>query len=156
MDDIFDNLIYIVITIVAFGISALGKKKKKDAQKKAAVSTSNETHVEPKEKPFLSNLEQLLNDEIHFTDKNIKQENEFEQIIEDVEEKEDVVDFVPPKMHDDKKDTPNSIEYEDIGNISSSSITDKDITKEEEEVVLEDFNLKDAIIYSEILNRKEY
>ena len=157
MDDIFDNLIYIVITIVAFGISALGKKKKKDAQKNATVPISNENHVEPKEKPFLSNLEQLLNDEIHFTDKNIKQENEFEQIIEEVEEKEEVLDFVPPEMLDEKGYTPYSIEYEDIGSVSSNSITDIDITKEEEEEgVLEDFNLKDAIIYSEILNRKEY
>lgn len=29
MDDIFDSLIYIIITIAAFVISALGKKKKK-------------------------------------------------------------------------------------------------------------------------------
>ena len=32
MDDNFDSLIYIIITIVAFVISALGKKKKKSAQ----------------------------------------------------------------------------------------------------------------------------
>jgi len=159
MDDIFDNLIYIIITIVAFAISALGKKKKKDARRNATVPTSKESYEEPKEKPFLSNLEKLLNDEIGLTNQNIRQEKEFEPIIEEetiFKEKKEVLDSVPPEMLDDKEDIPYSVEYEDTKDVFSSSISDKDITKEEEEVVLEDFNLRDAIIYSEIINRKEY
>lgn len=157
MDDIFDNLIYIIITIVAFAISALGKKKKKDTQRISPVG--NEKPFQEKSNPFFANLEQLLNEELGIPDQKIQN-----QYIEDpvyTEEPkpkaEEVLDFVPPEMLDEIEDVPYSIEYDDREEISSSSIKDADITsEEEEESIIEGFNLRDAVIYSEIMNRREY
>ena len=158
MDDIFDSLIYIVIAIVAFAISVLGKKKKKNLQRPPEIDP--DIVNEREEKPFLSNLEQLLNEELGIQNQNFEEdENEPEVVLEenpDVYEKEEILDSVPPEMLDDKKDTPYSIEYEDTSEVFSDSIKDTDITKEEGNPIIEDFNLRDAIIYSEIINRKEY
>lgn len=158
MDDIFDSLIYIVIAIVAFAISLLGKKKKKNLQRSPGIDP--DTVNEREEKPFLSNLEQLLNEELGIQNRNLD-EDEYEPdvVLEekpDVYEKEEILDSVPPEMLDDKEDVPYSIEYEDTSEIFSYSIKDTDITKEEEDSIIEDFNIRDAIIYSEIINRKEY
>ena len=156
MDDIFDSLIYIVIAIVAFAISVLGKKKKKDARTVSPVG--NENHIERKEKPFSSNIEQLLNEELGIQNRNFD-EYETETELEekpDVYEKEEILDSVPPEMLDNKEDIPYSIEYEDTSEVFSDSIKDTDITKEEEYSIIEDFNMRDAIIYSEIINRREF
>jgi len=158
MDDIFDSLIYIIIAIVAFAISVFGKKKKKDARTVSPVG--NENPIERKERPFLSNIEQLLNEELGIQNQNFD-ENEYEQdvVLEekpDVYEKEEILDSVPSEMLDDKEDTPYSIEYEDTSEVFSDSIKDTDITKEEDSLIIEDFNLRDAVIYSEIINRKEF
>lgn len=158
MDDIFDSLIYIVVAIVAFAISVLGKKKKKDIRTVSPVG--NENTGEREGKPFLSNIAQLLNEELGIQNQNFD-EYEYETEAEldekpDVYEKEEILDSVPPEMLDDKKDTPYSIEYEDTSEVFSDSIKDTDITKEEEYSIIEDFNLRDAVIYSEIINRKEY
>lgn len=158
MDDIFDSLIYIVVAIVAFAISVLGKKKKKDARTVSPVDNTNPG--ERKERPFLSNIEQLLNEELGIQNRNFD-EYEYETEAEldekpDVSEKEEILDSVPPEMMDNKEDIPYSIEYEDVSEVFSDSIKDTDITKEEEYSIIEDFNMRDAIIYSEIINRKEY
>ena len=158
MDDIFDSLIYIVIAIVAFAISLLGKKKKKNLQRSPEIDP--DTVNEREEKPFLSNLEQLLNEELGIQNRNFD-EDEYETEAEleekpDVYEKEEILDSVPPEMLDDKEDMPYSIEYEDTSEVFSDSIKDTDITKEEEDSIIKDFNIRDAIIYSEIINRKEY
>ncbi len=158
MDDIFDSLIYIIIAIVAFAISVLGKKKKKDVRTVSPVDNGNP--IERKERPFLSNITQLLNEELGIQNQNFDEyEYETEAELEektDVYEKEEILDSVPPEMLDDKKDAPYSIEYEDTSEVFSDSIKDTDITKEEKDSIIEDFNLRDAIIYSEIINRKEY
>ncbi len=157
MDDIFDSLIYIIITIVAFGISALGKKKKKATQRPVFPAQKQEPNV-VEEKPFLSNLEELLKEEIGFTNNTIKEEVTFDPIMgrKEIYEKEEVLDSVPTEMLDDKVDVPYSIEYEDTNEIFSKSISDKDISDENEDEILEEFNLRDAVIYSEIMNRREY
>ncbi len=158
MDDIFDSLIYIVIAIVAFAISVFGKKKKKDVRTVSPVDNENPGEVE--ERPLLSNIAQLLNEELGIQNQNFdKYEYETEAELEekpDVYEKEGILDSVPPEMLDDKKDMPYSIEYEDTSEVFSDSIKDTDITKEEEYSIIEDFNLRDAVIYSEIINRKEF
>jgi hypothetical protein len=155
MDDIFDNLIYIVIALVTFGISALGKKKKKQ-QKQISKSAENNT-PEEKQSPFGFNLERLIKEELGV-------EDQYEQEYEGPTEKETVVeiiekplDFVPEHMLDNKEDIPYSIEYDEHIEIKSE-ISDSDLTQtsHDEKTILEDFDLQKAIIYSEILNRKEY
>lgn len=156
MDDIFDNLIYIIITIVAFAISALGKKKKKDARRTS--NLSNVSPVQEKQNPFFANLEQLFNEEIEVPNQNYQNQYIEEPIIEKTPEPEEEkpLDFVPPEMLDDIEDVPYSIEYDELVDISSNSIKDAEITSEEDKPVIEGFNLRDAVIYSEIMNRKEY
>lgn len=164
MDDIFDNLIYIIITLVAFVISALGKKKKKARPKIAPVN--QEQPEQKKEKPLFSNLEKLLNEELGLEEteysnqyaekEQIDQQGEEEKYEPRQEEKtEQPLDHVPPEMLDNKEDIPYSIEFDDTSEIFSKSIQDADPEDEKKEE-LSDFNLKDAIIYSEIINRKEY
>ncbi|MCB2194254.1 MAG: hypothetical protein KQH79_00245 [Bacteroidetes bacterium] len=164
MDDIFDSLIYIVITLVAFVISALGKKKKKARPKITPVN--EEPREQKKEKPLFSNLEKLLNEELGFEETHYANEyEEQEQVDQPIEEekyeteqtaKDEVpIDHVPPEMLDDKEDIPYSIEYDDTSEIFSKSIQDAEPEDERQEE-LSDFNLRDAIIYSEIINRKEY
>ena len=130
MDDNFDSLIYIIITIVAFVISALGKKKKKSAQRVAPVN--REEPPQRRERPFLSNLEQLLNEELGINNQSFT--NQFE----------------------DKEEVPYSIEFDDTNEIYTNSVKDAELLESEDESSLADFNLEDAIIYSEIINRKEY
>jgi hypothetical protein len=164
MDDNFDSLIYIIITVVAFVISALGKKKKKARPKIAPVN--EQQREQKKEKPLFSNLEKLLNEELGLEETQYTNEHEEQDQIDQpvMEEKyepkeeektEQPLDHVPPEMLDDKEDVPYSIEFDDTSEIFKESVKDGDLVEEQEEV-LPDFNLKDAIIYSEIINRKEY
>jgi hypothetical protein len=165
MEDLFDNLIYILIVLVGFIISALGKKKKKAAQQR--VTSKPQTSAQQKERPFLSNLEKMLNEELGLAEK--KYENPYEdEIYEDEQEEildspiskldsiENKLDTVPQELLDDKKDVPYSIEYDDSNEIFNHSITDNEIVEESDIEIIEEFDLKDAIIYSEIINRKEY
>ncbi|MCK5171429.1 MAG: hypothetical protein KAQ75_16235 [Bacteroidales bacterium] len=157
MDDFFDSIIYIIIAVVAFAISILGKKKKKDARTVSPVG--NENPVQRKEKPFLTNLEQLLKEEIGVSNQDFQIEYSDDPVYEkehEVEKEQEILDAVPPEMLDDKEDIPYSIEFEDTSEVFSDSIKDTDITKEEKNPIIEDFNLRDAVIYSEIINRKEY
>lgn len=61
-------------------------------------------------------------------------------------------------MLDDKPDIPYSIEYDNADLSNHNSIKNSDTLEEldEEESELSDFNFREAIIYSEIINRKEY
>lgn len=155
MDDSFGNYIYILLMVAAFVISALGKKKKRTTR---PIIPNNENINSSEEKPFLSNLERLLNEKMGVADQKFQDEYADGQVIYEepkTEKKQDILDTVPEEMLDDKEDVPYSIEYEDTSKIFSESIKESEI-KSEEEPVLEDFNLRDAIIYSEIINRKEY
>ena len=158
MGDNFDTIIYIIITIVAFTISALGKKRKKD--RNTNQSFSNESPVKPKARPFLSNLEQLLKEEMGIPDQNTKNEYELDSINENYEQEyenpEEMIENTPKETINTKDKAPYSIEYEDTSEMFSDSIQNSDLTKQEEEPIIEDFNLRDAVIYSEIINRKEY
>ncbi len=157
MDDFFDSLIYIIIAIVAFAISILGKKKKKDTRTVSPVGNKNPD--QKKENPYLSNLEHLLKEEIGVSNQNFQIEYSDDPVYEkeqEVEKEQEILDAVPPEMLDDKEDIPYSIEFEDTSEVFSDSIKDTDITKEEKNPIIEDFNLRDAVIYSEIINRKEF
>jgi hypothetical protein len=155
MDDIFDNLIYIVIALVTFGISALGKKKKKQ-QRQISKSAENNT-PEEKQSPFGFDLERLIKEKIGVEDQYEQEYDvptEKESVVENIEKP---LDFVPEYMLDNKEDVPYSIEYDDSVGIKDA-ISDTDLTQTAvtENTILEDFDLQEAIIYSEILNRKEY
>ena len=155
MEDIFDNFgsfIYIIITIAAFAISALGKKKKK--KRGNTLPLNNENPSVPKKKPFLSNLEQLIKEEMGITNNANQNEYITEPIIDRHEE--EVLDSVSKKLLDNKESKSLNKEYEDTGEVLSNSIEDHDLTKVGDKFVIEDFNLRDAVIYSEIINRKEY
>ena len=160
MDDIFDSLIYIIITIVAFAISILGKKKKKQNQTsfKSQVQYDN---YEKEDNSLLPNLEKLIREQVgiqnpySYEEQYVEREEVQDEIIQQ-EKPSDILDVVPPEMLDDKEDVPYSIEYDDTSEIFKSSIKDADLTIEEEDIVLDNFDLRDAVIYSEIINRKEY
>jgi hypothetical protein len=155
MEDIFDNLLYIVITIAALAISALGKKKKKQAQRASKVVQNNES--ETKDSSYGFNIEKLIRDELGLDNQEYVRDSEPEEIIDEETPVEEALDSVPKYMLDDKEDIPYSVEYDDSA-IVSSSIQDNDLTNENtsDGSILDDFNLQDAIIYSEIINRKEY
>ena len=160
MDDIFDSLIYIVIMIVAFVISYLGKKKKKQAPIPGIVK-EQERKVEH-EDSLVPNLESLLRNELGLENRDIYNDYDKYEVEQEeeviIEAKEEILDTVPPEMLDDKPDIPYSIEYDDTDSISSTSIQGSDITTEESDSVVEidDFDIRKAVIYSEIINRKEY
>ena len=159
MDDFLGSLFYIIITVIVVAVSLLGKKKKKVFP---GVPHEFKEDREVEEKPrFFTNLEQLLNQELGIENNVPKypfeKPKEYEQEFE--EEKEEILDKVPEKTIDDKLDTLSSIEYENTDEISKDSIAQseiKGVSDIEEDSTIEEFNLQDAIIYSEILNRKEY
>ena len=143
MDDIFDNLIYIIITVVIFIISAIGKNKKKQAQKATRITGGDNN--EKKDSPFsFSNIEKLIKEEMGIEDQNIYNDPYENEVIGE-EAVEEVLDTISEKKLDSKKDRAYSIESSDLSNEESL-----------EESILDDFNLQDAVIYSEIINRKEY
>jgi hypothetical protein len=154
MDDIFDSLIYIVITIVVFAISILKKKKKKQTK---PVYYSQENNEHTKEESLLPNLEKLIREQVGIQNP-YSYEDQYVEQEELIREKKpsDILDVVPPEMLDDKVDVPYSIEYDDTSDIFNHSFGDGDLTAEKNNEVLENFDLQEAVIYSEILNRKEF
>ena len=73
-------------------------------------------------------------------DQNIYNDPYENEVIEE-EAVEEVLETITEEKLDSKKDRAYSIESSDLSN---------------EESILDDFNLQDAVIYSEIINRKEY
>jgi len=156
MEDIFDNLLYIIITIAAFAISAISKKRKQQARKQSIASSPENS--ENKKPSYAFNIEKLIKDEMGFEDERFISDIEHEEEVTNDTFVEEPIDTVPKHLLDDKEDVPYSIEYDESELITNSSISDNDITDEDisDVSVLDDFNLESAIIYSEIINRKEY
>lgn len=165
MDDIFDSLIYILITLAAFAISFLGKKKKPDRRPPANFSSENRSEKE--QNPFFSDFERLLDndysddpyktgeEQIPVTDKaNVNYSDENKTPRNQINN--EILDTVPQELLDDKEAMPYSIENDDTSEIFSNSVKDEDLTAHDEESVIDDFDLEKAIIYSEIINRKDY
>lgn len=152
MDDNFGNLIYFLILIVTFVISLLGKKKKKrpiSVQQNGQFNRQEQTG-----NSFLPNLEQIIKQEMGIVDTNPYEEYNEPKIEKEI--KEEPIDTIPKEYLDDKSDAPYSIEYDNNDLIKEDSIEQQMIIEEESETILEDFDLEQAIIFSEILNRKEY
>lgn len=157
MDDSFGNLVYIVIALVAFAISALGKKKKKQEQK---ANVNIESAVNDNESSAFSfnNIEKLIREEIGIKDQNSFNDPFESELIQEKTSDEEILDTVPEELLDNKTQAPYSIEYADTKEVFSDFTEKSDLSKEEfdEEVILDDFDLQKAVIYSEIINRKEY
>ncbi|MFP4024086.1 MAG: hypothetical protein ACLFVR_06125 [Thiohalospira sp.] len=164
MDDIFDSLIYILITLAAFAISLLGKKKK-PAQRPSG-NFNSEDRSDKEQNPFFADFERLLDNDysdeydigkeqapveeqetIHFSGEEKSSRNQVNN---------EILDTVPEELLDGKEAMPYSIEHDDTSEIFSKSIKDEDLTASDEESVMDDFDLEKAVIYSEIINRKDY
>lgn len=154
MEDFLDNFLYIIILIASIVISALGKKKKKQVQQGNTVKSQNNTLTSN------FNLEKLIKEQMGIVDEyendfiDSEPEIELEPVIQ--QEKEKPLDYVPEYMLNDKKDYPYSIEYQDTKIEAKQETEEILFEKSEEKSIFQDFDLEEAVIYSEILNRKEY
>lgn len=157
MDDSFGNLVYIIIALVAFAISALGKKKKKQAQR-TNVNIKSTTSGKESSAFSFNNIEKLIKEEIGLKDQNSINDPYETEFIQEEKPVEEVLDTVPEEILDNKAQQPFSIEYADTKEVFSDFIENSDLSKKEssEEFNLDDFNLQKAVIYSEIINRKKY
>jgi len=156
MDDTVVTILYIVGTIVAIAIGALGKKKKKKA---GSSNILKELFDESDEKIISQDEEIEISEDI---------QEEVEPIRVEITEKETIppvtVSEIPverPSVFDltsikaDSDFTDMDEEESDIFNFVDKQIGD--VEEEEEDInVLDDFDLKEAVIFSEILKRKEY
>ncbi|MCG8412400.1 MAG: hypothetical protein MI739_14065 [Bacteroidales bacterium] len=140
-----DNLLYIILMIVAFVVSVVRKNKK--AQNRPRII--HKDNAESRKTPFQSfNIEQILNEEQDLLDdENLNTEKEMEQGTNS-----EILDTVP--KYTKEREILSNIENQDISK-GNDSFAEKDIpksklTKEKE------FDLREAIIYSEILKRKEF
>lgn len=152
MDDSFSTILYIIIAIVAFVISAIGKKKKAPIQSSPVDQSFNETGIDS-ELPFFRNLEELLTEQV-------EEKPTFHRVKEVVEAKKDVQEGRSPFI---ESNSPLTSKYliqnmqRMKENDDSNPIYNDDLTKmDPEESTMEEFDLKQAIISSEILNRKQY
>ncbi|SRR6056297_905643 len=164
MDDIFDSLIYILITLAAFAISLMGKKKK--SARRPPANFIGEDHSESKQTSFISDFDRLFEDddeplgsekvEPSFVGEKKSDYEGSNNQSERNQINNEILDSVPEESLDKKEKMPFSIDHADIGEVYSEPIKDEDLTIHEEETAGGDFDLEKAIIYSEILNRKEY
>lgn len=167
MEDLFDSLIYIIIAVAGLLISALGKKKKKPAPNVVS-NKPDDTKEVKKKRPLLSNLEELLNEELGLSEKPYEQDYHEEveykpsepildSPVSELDTTDDILDTVPTKSRLGKEDSADNIKLDRDSEILKNSIENDELRDDDEAInALSDFNLEDAIIYSEILNRKEY
>jgi len=160
MDDFFDSLIYIIITLAAFAISLLGKKKK--PAKRSPAEVTGEEHPKREQTSFLSDFERFFDDQHEESDDNEQVEPSFvgdndpQNRANDNQIRQEILDDVPEQPNNNKEKMPYSIEYDETGGDYSEPIKKEELTIEEEEERGADFDLEKAVIYSEILNRKEF
>lgn len=125
-----DDLIVIILTLIVAGVGALSQLKKK---KQAADKTNGENSPD--------SFWDLLQGESNLT--NYTEELEFESISE------------PPTSQQEVK--ADKFKYQTAANNESQSISNNKLKKEKSKIkskLNEDFSLRKAVIYSEILNRK--
>jgi hypothetical protein len=164
MDDIFDSLIYILITLAAFAISLIGKKKK-PAQRRP--DFTEQGYSKSESTSFISDFDRLFEDddeplgservEPSFFGEKKPPHDGSENQGNNHQFNNEILDSVPEESLDKKEKMPYSIEYDDNHEMfSDNPIEVEDLTKSEDESVLDDFDLEKAVIYAEILHRKEY
>ena len=174
MEDSISTIVYLVITVVILAASFLKKRKK--AIPKTVSSDSFESL--PDEKPetqtpkrgIESFLNTLLEEQSPFareldsspqaTD-DFFEENEFEE--EWKEKKEEIEPETGEGVSVFAQDDPNTVKIEtgmreamSTEHMADSISVDEKIKPTELETLVEDFEIKKAIIYSEILNPKHF
>lgn len=143
MENYIDTIVYIVIAIIISIISAVINSSKKKAQKTATIKsqTQNTAHANHVEEKIFTNNNETINH--GYNEVILKNEDEFlhknyyeEQIVD-----ENIVD----EIHiEEGSDILEKIKKDDI---------EKPVEIQEKTEYF-DFDLRKAVIYSEILNRK--
>lgn len=151
MEDI-GNWIYFIIAIFWVILSVIGRSRKK-AQKQPGQPGSNSTGNQTAKIPGNNeNIKTLLD---LFTEGETNQYNTPVNVVEEVEKDEQVAEDYSKTEEHDKLDTiteegtPTTLEDEKELEVDIK----EDII---EGFTIENFDVKQAIIYSEILTRKEY
>jgi hypothetical protein len=167
------TIIYIIITIVAIAAGTLGKKRKPGQSKPAG-------DPEKSSGSFLENLGKQFEGLIDEAKESVKlgttgeAEAEFEEVIEDKKiEYQTITDqYNESQAEEDSlysdfegEYDPDQIENEELITSEAISATEKQILEiiEIDETkyadyyeIVQDFDLGTAVIYSSIINRKEY
>lgn len=149
MEDFF-NVLIVLITLIGFAISAISKsnKRKRKAQQGSQQSNFFESIFEDSQESDYTS--------VAFAEEKIPDKPEIETVSEE-KNKKDTEDKALEYFNDNEGQSAFAIDEEN--NIYSGEIKD-DIEDsdydDENDKVLEDFELRDAIIYSDILNRKNY
>ncbi|MEA1897526.1 MAG: hypothetical protein U9N53_07665 [Bacteroidota bacterium] len=174
MEDSISTIIYLVITFVILAASFLKKKKKTIPKTVSSESFESLPEDKPETKSPKKGIEGFLNtlleeqspfaqelDSPLQSSDDFFEENEFE---EEWEEKKEVIE---PKTKEGvsifTQDDPNTVKIETglldsmaTQKIEVSGSTDEEIELTELNTLVEDFEIKKAIIYSEILNPKYF
>ncbi len=145
-----EDYIYLILVAVAWVVGAIYKASQRRKKKSAPLSTpvDNEEHspVVNKQKDFKSILEEVLLGE------EFKQDTQ----VVDYEEQEEISVL---KLKDDKKNSPiDNKQFRNRNMQIGNRIISEDIQKKKEYNEIDDikdidFDLRKAVIYSEILNR---
>ncbi|MBN1250633.1 MAG: hypothetical protein JXR51_11555 [Bacteroidales bacterium] len=133
-----EDIFYIVLTIIIFIISILGQKKKK----KPIIASSEEVEYS------LNDFEKILERRKIVAEEEIK--NDFDSN-QNEQKEEEILDHVSEK-YKFTKDEINDVK-DDIIQKKSVDIKNENENEEENE---DGFDLKSAILYSSILERKKY
>ena len=150
MEDIFDNILYIVIALVAFIISFLGKKKKPPVHARSVEHPFSEPELEI-EPPLFKSFEEFLNEQIEVESPAPQKPEEVKSILQ--EGRSEMIESNSPLTKNYIKQTRGRIKVDTV----ASALFDDDLTKsEQKEDNFEEFDLKQAVIGAEILNRKQY
>jgi len=137
MDDFFDSLIYIIITLAAFAISLLGKKKK--PAKRSPAEVTGEEHPKREQTSFLSDFERFFDDQHEESDDNEQVEPSFvgdndpQNRANDNQIRQEILDSVPEQADNNKEKMPYSMDPADAGEGYSEPIKDEDLTMKEDE-----------------------
>lgn len=155
MEDYFDTILYIVIALITLAASFLGKKKKQSASPGQVSHPFDESELNV-ETPFFRSLEDIINEQMGIAEpRTTTVKTDTEKIAKPViqEGRSPLVEDNSPltrSMAQPKREKIKNNEF-------SSPILDNDLTKpEEEESITDEFDIRQAIISSEILNRKQY
>lgn len=142
-----ENWVYIIVLLLSVIFSVIGKNRKKNAE--PAPSPSFET--EEKETTVKDEMKRLFD---YYTEgqTNVfnEQEQEEQMLIDNIEQDDQEETFSESKLDDVGEEGTRTLiaEQEEANSILE--------VKRKKSTAFKDFNLKQAVIFSEILNRKVY
>ena len=150
MENILDNILYIVIALVAFIISLIGKKKKPPVHARSSEQPFSEPEFDT-DPPLFKSFEEFLNENMGIESPAPQKPVEIKSNLQ--EGRSEMIENNSPLTKNYIKQTRGRIKQD----IVSDALVDDDLTKQDqEEISFEEFDLKQAVISAEILNRKEY